>query len=123
MDHSDVTKSHSNYIFEVENLISEKKDGRRLKFFCNSDFEVTEELRNYLSYQSDKLFIIARLDDFRKRNGVPQVLIKWKDFGIEERNWVDVSILRENIPNMLKEFLEGMVETGTARQRKFANSI
>eukprot|EP00171_Calliarthron_tuberculosum_P012252 IDg12252t1 len=82
-----VIDCQSQYIFEIEDLLTAKKElahGRRLKFFRNKDFEVTEELKDYLAYQSDEIFVIDRFDDIRKQAGKIQVLVAWKGFNKDE---------------------------------------
>lgn len=121
-----VTNAESNYIFEIEDLLTGKKEkahGRRLKFFQNKYFEVTEELRNHLSYQNNELFLIHSFDDIRKRNGACQLLVSWKGFSDEERDWVDIDLLKKNAPNMVEEHLSSLIDSGTTRQRKIASSI
>lgn len=121
-----VTACHSNYIFEVEDLLSGKREechGRRLKFFRNADFKVTEELKNYLAFQDDEIFIIKQFDDIRKKSGKIQVLVSWKGFGDEERDWLDIEMVRENVPDFFDGFIRKLSKDGNSRQRKLAASI
>ena len=53
------------YIFRVEDLLSGERlevHGRRLKFFRNKDYEVTEQLMNHLSYQTGELSDSSRVE-------------------------------------------------------------
>eukprot|EP00171_Calliarthron_tuberculosum_P005938 IDg5938t1 len=121
-----VTACRPHNIFQIENLITSKKEeahARRLKLFRNKDYKVTEELKNHLAYQPDELFLIDKSNDIRKKNGVHQVLVSWKGFGIEERDWVDIDLLQQNVPNMLNSYFEDIGNNGTPRQRKAVRSI
>lgn len=48
--------------------------GRRLKFFRNKDFEVTEEVRNHLAYQENELLVVKSFDDIRMDGGIVELL-------------------------------------------------
>ncbi len=121
-----VTTCKSDYIFEVEDLITGRKQdvhGRRLKFFRNSAFEVTEEVRDHLAYQENELLVIESFDDLRRKNGDIELLVRWKGFGPEEVDWVSISTLKEDVPALLEEFLTDILKSGTARQRNIAAYI
>ncbi len=121
-----MTECKSDYIFEVEDLITGRKEdahGRRLKFFRNSTFEVTEEVRNHLAYQENELLVIESFDNLRRRNGNIELLVRWKGFGHEEVDWVSIATLKEDVPVLLEEFLTDIAKSGTTRQRKIAASI
>ena len=64
-----VVSCMTEYIFLVEDLLSGKRmevHGRRLKFFRNKDFEVTEEVRNHLAYQQNELLVVNEFQDIRQ---------------------------------------------------------
>ena len=121
-----VVRCLSDYIFVIEHLITGNKQqahGRRLKFFRNSTFEVSEDLKEHLEYQDGEMLVVDRIDDIRLHNGVPEVQVTWKGFGPEETDWVNLESMREDVPELLKEALESFAETGTARQRAVVNTI
>lgn len=47
-----------------------ESDHRRLKFFRNKDFEVTEIFRDHLVYQENELLVVEMFDDIRLNNAV-----------------------------------------------------
>ena len=56
-----VTECRSEYVFLVDDLVNGKKQefhGRRLKFYRNKDFQVSQELLNHLSYQEGELLVV-----------------------------------------------------------------
>lgn len=97
--------------------------GRRLKHFCNSKFEVTEDLLHHLDYQKGELLVIDRFSDIRKRYGQVECLLKWKVFGEEENDWLAEQLLPEDVPDLFQEYLVDVSKNGTARQRKVANRL
>lgn len=78
-----VTISRYSYIFKVKDLLSGKKECLhclRLKFFSNKDLEVTEKVKQHVLYQSKELLTVEELMDVRKKQGVVELLVKWKIF-------------------------------------------
>ena len=115
-----VVRCLSEYIFVVEHLLTGRKEqvhGRRLKFFRNASFEVTEELKEHLEYQEGEMLVVDRIDDIRSKRGKVEAQVVWKGFGPEETDWVAVELLHEDVPVLLEEALESFAESGTARQR------
>lgn len=68
-----VAGCRSNYIFEIEDLLSGKTylaPVHRLKFFRNKDFEVTEEVTNHIAHQEDEFGVIYDLDVIKSSSDV-----------------------------------------------------
>lgn len=86
-----VMRCSSEYTFEMEDLLtSERREfyGRRLKFFRNRDVDVTEKVRNHLSYQGNELLVVREIEDIRKRNDALELLVLWKSFEKSESSWI-----------------------------------
>lgn len=121
-----VTQCRSDYIFLVENILTGRKQevhGRRLKLFQNKEYEVSEELLDHLTYQAGEVFAIEEFQDIRRRQGSVEIFTKWRGFTDEESEWVSFSSLIEDVPEMVSECIEELLNTGTARQRSIASSI
>lgn len=121
-----VSDCRSEYIFQIEDLLSGKKSlahGRRLKFFRNQDFDVSEEVLDHLAYQENELLVIEQIEDIRRRGGEIELLVTWKGFGPEESDWVALHQLREDVPVLVEEFIADALKNGTKRQRKVASTI
>eukprot|EP00173_Palmaria_palmata_P004670 Plantae.Rhodophyta-Palmaria_palmata.ctg6820.p1 GENE.Plantae.Rhodophyta-Palmaria_palmata.ctg6820~~Plantae.Rhodophyta-Palmaria_palmata.ctg6820.p1 ORF type:complete len:184 (+),score=28.29 Plantae.Rhodophyta-Palmaria_palmata.ctg6820:45-596(+) len=115
-----VVRCLSEYIFVVKNLLSgaeEKVHGRRLKFFRNSSFEVTEEVQENLDYQQGELLVVESIDDIRRKDEKVELQVNWKGFGKEENDWVRLDLVKEDVSVLVKEALETLSESGTTRQR------
>lgn len=121
-----VVNCRDNYVFEVENLLTQKKElvhGRRLKFFRNSDFEVSEEVKQHLEYQQNELMVIEEMVDIRTQNKVVEILVKWQGFHEDESDWVSFESLSEDVPELLTEFIEDLKKSGTTRQKSIAKNL
>lgn len=121
-----VVKVHSDFIFTIKNIVSgqtEEAHGRRLKFFRNSDYEVTEALRDHLAHQEGDLLVIEEFLGIRRRRGTVEIKVKWKGFDATETDWVDVTLLKEDVPVLLRDYVEDMKANGTTNKRKLVASI
>ena len=119
------TEYRSEYVFLVEDLVNGKKQevhGRRLKFFRNKDFQVSQELLNHLSYQEGELLVVEAFTDIRRKQGVTELQVKWRGFDAVKSDWVSLSSLREDVPDLLEEYLQEIQKTVTNRQRTIAKS-
>jgi len=120
-----VVECRSDYIFLIEDLLSSKKEevhGRRLKFYRNKDFEVSEALKDHLSYQQNELLVIERYDDIRRYHGDVELKVKWRGFSEDEQDWVSLSTLREDVPALVADFFEYVDKQGTQRQRRLVST-
>jgi len=121
-----VVECRSDYIFLIENLLTSKKEevhGRRLKFYRNKDFEVSEALKDHLSYQQNELLVIERFDGIRRNHGDLELKVKWRGFSEDEQDWVSLSTLREDVPVLVDEFISYVNEQGTQQQRRLVSTI
>lgn len=121
-----VVAAKSEYIFVIQDLLSGEEvesHGRRLKMFRNKDFEITEELKDYLRYQQGELLVIDRFDDIRERQENVELLVKWKGFGEEESDWVEYASLKEDVPTLINEYLNEIASDGTQRQKNIVAKL
>lgn len=121
-----VVDCKDSYVFQIQNLrkaTMEFVHGRRLKFFRNSSFEVTEELSEHLDYQEGELLSFEEFRDIRNLSGNIELLVKWRGFSEDKLDWVDATTLREDVPDLLAEYKAEVSENGTKRQRQLASSL
>ena len=74
---STVIECRSEYLFVIDHLVFGRKGeahGRRLKFFRNKDYEVTEEFLQHFEYQ--ELLVIESFLDIRQHQGQVELLVK-----------------------------------------------
>lgn len=121
-----VLECQDNNIFHVQHLLTGKIEhvhGRRLKFFQNSSFNITEEITEHLEYQAGELLAVDQFCDLRNNAGKVEVLVQWKGFDETDQDWVDIDSLRQDVPEMLQEFLDNVNNTGSQRQRRIVKTL
>ncbi|ETI30459.1 hypothetical protein F443_22418, partial [Phytophthora nicotianae P1569] len=95
-----VTKCNT-HSFTVKHLITGKESNvhaSRLKFFAESDLEVTEELREHVSAQG----VILKVEAIRKHRWNPdmrdfELLISWEGLEPIEDSWEPMKVMHEDI--------------------------
>ena len=104
-----ITKVFSDWVFEVEDLITQKKENvhaSRLKFFSSYDLDVTEDLRNQIAHNEESFEIEKILDiRYEKLYNRYELLIKWKDFAEDENTWEFLEELWETTKEVVKNYL------------------
>ena len=114
----------SDNIFEIEDLLSSKMQdvhGRRLQFFRNKSFYITEEIKTHLSYQENKLLVVQ--DFLRKHENSIEVITNWKGYDSSENSWVNVDIMKEDVHEMFTDFIKDLQINGTRKQRNLATAF
>ena len=84
---------------------------------------MTEELKNHLSYQKGELLLIENFSGIRRKGTKFEIRVKWRGFPEEESDWTKIEHLREDVPEMLDQYLNDLRVSGTPRERKIASSI
>ena len=121
-----VVKCKSDYIFMVENLLDGKRTevhGRRLKLLRNKDYEVSEEILEHLQYQTGEPLVVESFTEITRPQGIVEIQVKWRDFTEDETDWVQLSSLLEDVPQLVPEYLEKILSSGSKRQRSVAASL
>jgi len=121
-----VRECRSDYIFVIEDLVTgerEESHGRRLKFFRNASYNVTEELKHHLAYQKGGLLVIDEFSGIRKKGTDYELRVKWKGFPDAECDWTDLATLQEDVPGMVDEYITDLRTNGTPRERMLASNI
>jgi hypothetical protein len=67
--------------------------------------------------------VVEWFTDVREYEGILQLMAKWKGFGEVENTWEDLEIMRHDVPEMVKDFITEMKDTGTPRQRALAAAL
>jgi hypothetical protein len=49
-------------------------------------------------------------------------MVKWKGFDDVENTWEGLEIMRHDVPEMVRDFIMEMKDTGTPRQRALADA-
>lgn len=121
-----VIECRSNYLFVIEDLISKQRTevhGRRLKLFRNKSYNVTEDVMDHLKYQQGELLVIDSFQGIRSKNSDIEILVRWRGFPISESDWVSVKTLKEDVPELLEDFIKDLSANGTQKERSLISSI
>lgn len=76
-----VTKAHSDFHFEFEDLQPAKKctvHGTHLNLFRNKDYEVTTDTLELLNFHDGNYWIVEEIQEIRINEGGAEILIKWQ---------------------------------------------
>lgn len=117
-----VVQTLSNFVYVLQDLLSgdqEEVHARRIIFFRNSAYEVTEELLGHLKHQEGELHNVANFVGFRTLRGVPQVKVRWQGLEDNEDSWEDIRNIRKDVPLLFKRHLEEISRQGTAKEKRF----
>lgn len=107
-----ILKCRWEYIFLIESLLDGKTSEvhfRMLKCFHNKDYNVTEELLDHLSYWQGALLVMDHFMDVRRNQGSTVLLVKWRGYPQVECDWVKLSLLREDVPILVEEYLSDII--------------
>ena len=116
-----ITRADSVYIFEVEDLISNKKElvhAERLKLYADSKLDLSEELLSTIEHNNPHYYAVTALTNlrFNEEKQIFEVKCQWRGFSNEESTWEPISNIREDIPDTLEKFLLSF------RDQKLANA-
>lgn len=115
-------------VYEVEHLLTHKKakiHSSRLARFREggelSEADV-ERLEHYASHSDSEYFVIETISDLRQMDGRIQALVKWLGYP-DERDWTwePIESLYEDVPEMVRTFLQG--HDNTSMKRKALEAI
>jgi len=105
-----ITEVLNDWVYEVEDLVTQKKEkvhAERLKFYSESELEVTEELRNQIAHNDEKFEIDEILDiKYEEQYGRYMILIRWKNFGDDENTWEFIEEIWETTREVVKNYLK-----------------
>lgn len=114
----------SDFVFELEDIRTANKykvHGSRIKFFRNSDLNVSEELKEFINFQEGDYSVVDQMLDIRKSGKNIEVQVRWLGFE-DEPTWTCITQLSQDVPAMLNEFLETIHASGTQQQKSAATS-
>ena len=106
-----ISRVVSDFVFEVQDLIDQSHalvHANRLKLYADSQLELTEELLDSIDHNDPHYNTVEELLALRFYGPLEryEVQVKWKGFDDEEPTWEPLSVMQEDIPVMLKKFLE-----------------
>ena len=120
-----ITRADSDVIFEVEDLITHKKElvhAERLKFYSDSKLDITEELLQTVEHNDPHYYTVTQILDLRFNESTKnfEVKCKWRGFSDDEYTWEPFNIIREDIPDMLEKFLQNFSNQKLVNAARFS---
>ena len=95
-------------VASVQNLVDRKVRDihvSRLRFYNSAALDVSDELRDYLTYQQQSLYLVEEFKQVRRTSRRAfEVLVSWVGFPGED-TWEKLSTLAADVPVRLLEFL------------------
>ena len=94
-----------------------------MKVFRNKYFNITEKIKNHIAYQENEPLVVKYFDDIRDVNGTTEVLTVRRGFDHGASSWVKVNNMKEDVLQMLHDYIKDLRKSGTPRQRTIASSV
>ncbi|POM74774.1 Hypothetical protein PHPALM_8212 [Phytophthora palmivora] len=105
-----VTAATSNWIVEIENLITgERREvhASRLKFYADSSLEVTEGLLRHVAHNREghvvDSLLAARCNAQEKRH---ELKVHWRGLSEDEDSWEPAAVFLQDVPVAVKAFVK-----------------
>ena len=116
-----VLREESEWVYECEDLINGKVSlvhANRLKFYADSQLNVTQELLDTIDHNDRHYNTVSRLLDLRYNRAKKcyEVQVSWRGFSHEEPTWEPIYNMEEDIPDMLRKFLESYPDKGKVQR-------
>jgi hypothetical protein len=108
-----VTKALSPWAFEVEDLVSGRRwvrHSRLIQKYSDKKLEVTEDLRLQLAHDDQEYFQVESVMNWRRSGRSVELLVNW--LGFDEPSWEPMEQLAKDVPQLVKEFVEGFKGRG-----------
>jgi hypothetical protein len=121
-----VTSCKSDFLFEVRHLPNGDKrvvHNTRLKFFRNRDWAMTHAGKEHIAYLDDELCAVDHFIDLRQKNDAVELTVFWKGFEDGDATWDPYVTMLEDVPGMLRSYLQYISRTGTLAKKRLAASL
>ena len=98
------------YVFRVENIITKKTldiHADRIQFYCDNKLNVSEEIKTQFAFDNAK-FEIEKLYEagINDLTAELQFFVKWKGFSNLESSWEPASVIVQDAPAAIRNFLQ-----------------
>ena len=103
-----VVQARSPWVFVLRNIATGDEvqaHAQRMEKYADANLGVTEALREHVNYNLASYEVEKLLDARKSAEGGWEFLVKWWGFSEAEASWLDVTVLVEDIPLVVLEFL------------------
>jgi hypothetical protein len=108
-----VVKCESDWDFVIEHLVTGKtfhSHSSRLKFYCDQDLNVTVDLKQQITHDEMR-FKVKSILGHDLIDGEFKFLIHWLGFDEEDSTWEPIRIIQEDLPELVRNYVENLDET------------
>lgn len=82
----------------------------------NAENNVTDDLKEYVSFSEYALYPIEELWDVREENGLFELFVRWEDWEEnEDATWELFFVMRDDVPDMVLDLL---LSSGNSRVKE-----
>ena len=108
-----IVDMESDWDFIIEHLVTNEKfhaHSSRLKFYCDKDLEVTLDLKLQITHDEMRYKVNQILnhdlmeDEFK-------LFVSWQGFDKEDATWEPLTIMLEDVPELVKAYIYGIDDT------------
>lgn len=117
-----ILKVNSNWVFEVENLVTKKREvvhARRLKLYRADmdEVEIDDELISHAEFSETQFEAIKEPKDIRKEDNRIEVLIELEGLpDAQDWTWEPVKNVSQDLAEVLQNFLESPTKRAFKRE-------
>jgi hypothetical protein len=102
-----ITACNSDCDFTILHLVTNESihaHSSRLKYYCDSDLEVTADLKHQITHDEMRYKIQKIRDHDVKEDGI-FLLIEWEGFDEEDSTWEPINIINDDVPGLVKKYV------------------
>lgn len=102
-----VTKCCSDWDYIIKHLVTGEEfhsHAARLKFYCDSSLEVSLDLKYQIAHDEMR-YQVDTIEEYAFQDDEHKLLIHWKGFDKEDSTWEPFSVICEDVPSMVKDFV------------------
>jgi RNase H-like domain found in reverse transcriptase/Integrase zinc binding domain/Chromo (CHRromatin Organisation MOdifier) domain len=105
-----IVAAHADTVFDIECPLNKKihrVHANRLKFYADSQLNMTEELLDTINSNDAPLYVVDKLLDLRQDPDTLtfEVLVSWLNYASADNTWEPLANVQEDIPVRLQKFL------------------
>ena len=97
----------SDWDFRIQHLVTNDifhAHSSRLKYYCDSDLNVTPDLKYQIAHDEMR-YKVANFLQHKMEDGVLKLLTQWQGFDVEDATWEPIGIMTEDVPSVVQTYI------------------